>query len=788
MLMKFIRDGIIIKKETFALFAILVAAFAVRFLFWRHEYLISGDPYYHYDNFRNLAYYGHILFPLGLYTPPLLVSFFLSPFGISDYNIFRITASIFGVGLIFIFYYFTKEVFDSKVALLSAAILAFTPPFILRTLTGHYRGDPFSMFFVVLAFYLFLVSFRDNSFKGKSYLLALFGGVSLALSGIVWTSGYIFANVVLAAFILAAGIKSFVYDEENRDMIFKYSLLIGSSIFFIHTLSYLGLLYRPLSSITGFTDFSRIIFPSTLFVLLFLSVVRGELKKFGPIKRFSFVLGLGLISFSALFIIYPEIIDRFLNLYRSNYSTGSYQTTAELRTVTIGAFLQQFNIIWLFSYFGLIYLISKGSLSRKNIFIMIWLLGGTFVMKVGVRGTFVASIPFALLAGYGMACMMDILKKMDMSRLMRNLKVYRIVPFLLLVSIALNGVSYSLGATPRMNDDWYDALLWEKENLPGDSVVLAWWDYGYWINTIGGGEAIVDPGQNQVRVRDVADVYFEDDPKAVENFFKKYEVDHLVISSDQAVHIPAIRTIRGSKEKGTFRFHKFTGERTIMNETMDSFDESLLVKTFPDGSRSAIFSRENLYSARIYYKNNGSFQKSDPDLTGKPVFENGSFYLSYGDNLTINSKKYAVYIPKDLENLFFTSLLYFEGSNFDNLVTLIYSNPRIKIYKANYNITKVGSLKTRELEYSPGEKIIIEGYIKSSVPFEGKLNIFLEDSSGSILLEREILDVNENSSIEVEYILPMDVPRGKYSLKGLLLSENNTEIDSYRSQFSLVSR
>ena len=35
------------------------------------------------------------------------------------------------------------------------------------------------------------------------------------------------------------------------------------------------------------------------------------------------------------------------------------------------------------------------------------------------------------------------------------------------------------------NNDWVNALHWISNNTPKDSVIAAWWDYGYWITTIG---------------------------------------------------------------------------------------------------------------------------------------------------------------------------------------------------------------------------------------------------------------------------------------------------------------
>jgi dolichyl-diphosphooligosaccharide--protein glycosyltransferase len=41
-------------------------------------------------------------------------------------------------------------------------------------------------------------------------------------------------------------------------------------------------------------------------------------------------------------------------------------------------------------------------------------------------------------------------------------------------------------------NDWPDAMQWVKENTPKDAVIAAWWDYGYWISTLGERKTLSD--------------------------------------------------------------------------------------------------------------------------------------------------------------------------------------------------------------------------------------------------------------------------------------------------------
>jgi len=41
-------------------------------------------------------------------------------------------------------------------------------------------------------------------------------------------------------------------------------------------------------------------------------------------------------------------------------------------------------------------------------------------------------------------------------------------------------------------NDWLHAMQWLKENTPEDAVIAAWWDYGYWISTLGERKTLAD--------------------------------------------------------------------------------------------------------------------------------------------------------------------------------------------------------------------------------------------------------------------------------------------------------
>ena len=58
-------------------------------------------------------------------------------------------------------------------------------------------------------------------------------------------------------------------------------------------------------------------------------------------------------------------------------------------------------------------------------------------------------------------------------------------------------------------NDWYDAMQWLKENTPEDAVIASWWDYGYWISTLGERKTLADNATLiDWQIRKIASTYF----------------------------------------------------------------------------------------------------------------------------------------------------------------------------------------------------------------------------------------------------------------------------------------
>ncbi|MDQ3839972.1 MAG: peptidylprolyl isomerase, partial [Thermoproteota archaeon] len=91
-------------------------------------------------------------------------------------------------------------------------------------------------------------------------------------------------------------------------------------------------------------------------------------------------------------------------------------------------------------------------------------------------------------------------------------------------SIANGGTGYRVTTT-----DWLDALQWIENNTPQDSVIASWWDYGYWITTLGNRTSLADNATiNQTRIATLAKMFIEEPDQGI-RIAKDLKADYILI-------------------------------------------------------------------------------------------------------------------------------------------------------------------------------------------------------------------------------------------------------------------
>jgi hypothetical protein len=82
---------------------------------------------------------------------------------------------------------------------------------------------------------------------------------------------------------------------------------------------------------------------------------------------------------------------------------------------------------------------------------------------------------------------------------------------------------------------WQRAMAWVRDNTPTDSVFAHWWDYGYWVQSIGERATILDGGNAISYWNHFMGRYVLTNPDNSEtfNFLKTHKATHLLIDSTE---------------------------------------------------------------------------------------------------------------------------------------------------------------------------------------------------------------------------------------------------------------
>ncbi len=178
---------------------------------------------------------------------------------------------------------------------------------------------------------------------------------------------------------------------------------------------------------------------------------------------------------------------------------------------------------------------------KKVDFSMILLMALMFVVILNGRSairTFFLITPFVLLSvGYFVV-------KIFKYALRNKEEITRIVLWGIFL-FALGGVLLSINTYkttitnqakytgPSANDQWQGAMSWVRNSTDEGSVFAHWWDYGYWVQTLGGRITIADGGHFQGRYngneRIGRYILTTDKPASAYSLMKSHNVSHLLI-------------------------------------------------------------------------------------------------------------------------------------------------------------------------------------------------------------------------------------------------------------------
>jgi asparagine N-glycosylation enzyme membrane subunit Stt3 len=191
---------------------------------------------------------------------------------------------------------------------------------------------------------------------------------------------------------------------------------------------------------------------------------------------------------------------------------------------------------------------------------------GAISARGAIRLFILLAIPAPILVGFGAVKLVEYAKqaKDDIKKIIMWVAAGLFI-FFLIFSLSKSFPFLGMGVIPSFEQQtyyeakytvpnaytmqWQEAMAWVRDETPKDSVFAHWWDYGYWLQSIGERATIIDGGNlitywDHLMGRHV--LTGQNETEALE-FLKSHGANYLLIDSSDIGKYPAYSSI-GSDE------------------------------------------------------------------------------------------------------------------------------------------------------------------------------------------------------------------------------------------------
>ncbi len=450
--------------------------------------------------------------------------------GTSLYDFTIIFPVVFGSMTAIVIFALVRVLGGTSAGLFASLFFALSPPVIVRGTIGWFKSEPLGLFYGLLGVYLFLSGLKSQN-KKIAIAKLVGGGFFLAVGFASW-GGIEFFLIPLAMFFIAL---PFIRKDHNF-------LLWAVPLFVAVTMVIAGGLFaRPGPSFVFGARGLAMIGPAILLVIIIFvqkySKEQHRLRNSLLVLAALLIIGGVIMSSSA----FHTVSFRYLNAVNPFLTSEDplVDSVAEHATPTLAQNFTYFSVLMLFAGLGIWLVFRKRSgdgdtrFSLKNemiVFALIIGIVGAYSGSTFSRLELLTATSVIILSSIGLSALVsDILKRDTKSvtvveqpkksgrkdaptkkasellgRIPKIAFVAVIVALLLIPTLyPVNGNWIAMTKAPPTilnggsnfaisTNDWPNALSWIKNNTPKDSVVASWWDYGYWVQTLGERKTLAD--------------------------------------------------------------------------------------------------------------------------------------------------------------------------------------------------------------------------------------------------------------------------------------------------------
>ena len=429
-----------------------------------------------------------------------------------------------------IFYFLVRKIAGDAAGLFAALVFAVSPPIIERGNLGWFKSEPLAILLFVAASYLMLTVFDKERASRSKILRGLVAGIMIGYANTAWGGGDYFSGAFGLIFLIIPFLNVDLAAFTPAITLFTAFDLFVSAVF---PRPGVAIVTNPVGlALIGGTVFALVAQWAKTWAKP--TEYRSTLLKF----LFGFgIAGLAMLSFGlvgGLTLRYLTVIAPWASV-----SNALVRSVAEQASPTGADYFTSYAILLFFGMAGALIAFRRRGIPM--IYALVFGLTGLYFSAAFSRLLVYSSVALGILGGIGFAELAFAIAKPDSTALVKKKAaptsrnemkvVFSIAVIALIVlpagsywipnpiqctysgqlfcdnSPADSGVSLVNGATIYSRSgfsDWIQTLQWVRQNTPTNSVVISWWDYGYWFAVMGNRTTVVDNATlNSTRIAQV---------------------------------------------------------------------------------------------------------------------------------------------------------------------------------------------------------------------------------------------------------------------------------------------
>jgi dolichyl-diphosphooligosaccharide--protein glycosyltransferase len=504
------------------------------------------------------ALFYQIASALNLAPGPILSSAVYHPLTADPvFNFVVIFPVIMAVLTVLVIYFVGKDFGGKEVGLFSAFFLALSSAYISRTSLGFFDDETVGIFGILLFIFFFLRSIDTKRSLEKTVTYAAAGGISLGYLFASWGASRYALGITLVFVLVMILIKRY-----STRLFVSYSITFALSILIAVMIPRLGVKFLTEPTVLAVVG---------MFLIMAALEISNRIKI--TKQKILFIIGyfaiIAVLFFTASSLgLIGSLEGKFESVIIPSERIGEgavqqlIQSVQEHRPATWGSFYYDLGVGILFIPVALYFIVQNPT--NRNIFLAIFGLTAIYFAGSMARLTLLLAPVAAILRAYALVQVVKpfITILREEPKIPRRKMRFRprvgkefSAAFIILMFILLT-LTFVLPSTPdssyskvieranspttiaasslplRPNEiisDWLDTLNYLRVNVDDNAVVMAWWDYGYWITAIANKTTLADNGTvNTTQIGAIGRAFISDESQAIE-FMKAYDVTHVVV-------------------------------------------------------------------------------------------------------------------------------------------------------------------------------------------------------------------------------------------------------------------